>query len=218
MYNTVIIDDQNLFKEGFKLLLSTLNNYQFDFVDIGLEDLLAIESEVNIDLIFLELNEPRLDSKTEIKKLRRKYKTAKIAVTSIYSNTKVVREAFQTGIDAYFLKNTEISKVSEGLDQVFAGNTYMTEGLRLTPKKGHEPKSEVRQNLYNENFQIKQKLTKRENEVLTLIVLAKSNKEIGKTLFISEQTVGVHKKNIMRKLSVHNTVSLIRFAIDNNLA
>ncbi|MCL4110525.1 UNVERIFIED_CONTAM: hypothetical protein GTU68_047774 [Idotea baltica] len=94
----------------------------------------------------------------------------------------------------------------------------MTEGLRLTPKIGHKPKSEVRQNLFGDHFQIKQKLTKREKEVLEHIVLAKSNIEIGEVLFISEQTVGVHKKNIMRKLGVHNTVSLVRFAIDNNLA
>lgn len=218
MHTTVIIDDQKLFRDGFKLLLSSLPKYEFDFVNLQFDDLLVIEAEVNIDIIFIQLNERLMDSMSDLKKLRKKFKNTKIAVLSIYDNTKLVREAFQCGIDAYFLKDTSIEKIGEGLGEILEGRTFMTEGLRLTPKKGHQPKAEVRQNLYNDNFQIKQKLTKRENEVLALIVLAQSNKEIGKNLFISEQTVGVHKKNIMRKLSVHNTVSLIRFAIDNNLA
>ena len=218
MLNAVIIDSQNLFREGFKLLVSTLNDYDFKFTDLSIEELLEDTISISPDLIFLELGEKELDEISKIKQLRKKHKQSKIAVLSTFSNTKVVREVFQCGVDAYFLKNTSLQKLAEGLDEVFNGQTFMTEGLRLTPEKGHKPKSEVRQNLYNNNFQIKQKLTKREHEVLDLIVQAKSNIEIGQLLFISEQTVGVHKKNIMRKLAVHNTVSLIRFAIDNNLA
>jgi DNA-binding NarL/FixJ family response regulator len=64
---------------------------------------------------------------------------------------------------------------------------------------------------------IKQKLTSREHEVLELITQAKNNKEIAKELFISDQTVGVHRKNIMRKLGVRNTINLIKFALENQL-
>ncbi len=218
MINTVIIDEQNLFKEGFKLLLSKLNDYNFNFIEITIDNFLNQKENLEVDLIFIDLNVRQSEEIDQIKKVRKKYKNAKIIVLSMFDNTKVVREVFQIGIDAYILKSTTMDLISEGLKEVFEGNTYMTEGLRLTPLKGHKPKSEVRQNLYNGNFQNKQKLTNRENEVLSLIVMAKSNIEIGAMLFISEQTVGVHKKNIMRKLGVHNTVSLIRLAIDNNLA
>ena len=70
---------------------------------------------------------------------------------------------------------------------------------------------------FQDGFNLKNKLTRREREILKLIVQAKNNKEIGKELFISDQTVGVHRKNIMRKLGVRNSISLIRFAMDNNL-
>ncbi|NRA50975.1 MAG: response regulator transcription factor [Phaeodactylibacter sp.] len=60
-------------------------------------------------------------------------------------------------------------------------------------------------------------LTKRELEILHLITDALSNKEIGKRLFISDQTVGVHRKNIMRKLGVTNTAGLIKAAHDHAL-
>ncbi|MEZ5048800.1 MAG: response regulator transcription factor [Saprospiraceae bacterium] len=70
---------------------------------------------------------------------------------------------------------------------------------------------------YEDKFQLRQKLTRREKEILSLITQAKSNKEIAKELFISYQTVGVHRKNIMRKLGVRSTVNLIRYAIDHDL-
>ena len=66
-------------------------------------------------------------------------------------------------------------------------------------------------------FTLKQKLTKREQEILELITQGKSNKHIGQELFISFQTVGVHRKNIMKKLGIRNTVSLIKFALENHL-
>jgi DNA-binding NarL/FixJ family response regulator len=218
MLKTVIIDNQNLFVEGFILLLENVEQHKFSFVSLSLEELILQGDDAEVDLIFLELDMKLIEDLKLVRKLRRKKKDAKIILLSMFNNTKVVRESFQCGVDAYILKTSTKRDLVDALDEVIKGNTYMTPGLRLTPKIGHKPRAEVRQNLYDDQFQIKQKLTKREKEVLEHIVLAKSNIEIGEILFISEQTVGVHKKNIMRKLGVHNTVSLVRFAIDNNLA
>jgi DNA-binding NarL/FixJ family response regulator len=218
MLNTAIIDNQNLFTEGFKLLLASLEQHKFNFLSLSVEEMILSESDDDLDLIFVELDMKLIEDLKLIRKLRRKKKDAKIILLSMFNNTKIVRESFQCGIDGYILKTSSKRDLITALDEILKGNTYMTPGLRLTPKIGHKPRAEVRQNLYDDQFQIKQKLTKREKEVLEHIVLAKSNIEIGELLFISEQTVGVHKKNIMRKLAVHNTVSLVRFAIDNNLA
>ena len=70
---------------------------------------------------------------------------------------------------------------------------------------------------FDDKFVKKYNLTKREIEILRLITLALSNKEIAKKLFISDQTVSVHRKNIMRKLQVSNTAALIKMAYDNSL-
>lgn len=219
MLNTVIIDNQNLFKEGFKLLLSKMKQQNFNFISLSFEDLCSKDAEEDVDLIFLELDMSLAEEQKKIKKLRRRQKEAKIAILSTFDHTKIVRETFQSGVDAYFLKSTTPTEVYKGIEEILAGRTFMTNGLRLTPKIGQKVQKEVREQFYGDpQFQVKQKLTKREVEVLEHIVQAKSNGEIGDLLFISEQTVGVHKKNIMRKLGVHNTVSLVRFAIDHNLA
>ena len=70
---------------------------------------------------------------------------------------------------------------------------------------------------YEDRYHVRQKLTKRELEILKLVAQAKSNKEIAGELYISDQTVGVHKKNIMRKLNVRSTLSLIKYATEQNL-
>ena len=95
------------------------------------------------------------------------------------------------------------------------GNTFLASGLNITPKKNGVRK--VEENNFEDRFLLKKKLTKREQEVLELITKALNNKEIGERLYISDQTVGVHRKNIMRKLNVRNTVNLIKFAIDHQL-
>jgi DNA-binding NarL/FixJ family response regulator len=89
-------------------------------------------------------------------------------------------------------------------------NTYLSDGLQIFPKE-HSDIHEV----FEDDFQVKYRLTKREVEILLLISQAKSNKEIAEELFISDQTVSVHRKNIMRKISVSNTAGLIKFAMDN---
>ena len=94
-----------------------------------------------------------------------------------------------------------------------AGRSYITEGLKIFPKDGQTNGS----GKFEDGFTIKNKLTKRELEILELISQAKSNKEIAEILFISPQTVSVHRKNVMRKLNVSNTASLIKYAMDHNI-
>jgi DNA-binding NarL/FixJ family response regulator len=122
------------------------------------------------------------------------------------------------GADGYVAKKSTFRELIYALDEILEGNTYIGDGLRTSPaafqkeEKPVRPKSE-----YNDTFTLKQKLTKREQEILELITQGKSNKHIGKELYISFQTVGVHRKNIMKKLGIRNTVSLIKFALDNHL-
>ena len=68
-----------------------------------------------------------------------------------------------------------------------------------------------------DNFEVKKQLTEREKEVLQGFVNTLTGKQIADKLYISEQTVAAHKKNIMKKLEVNNTVGLIRLALEKNL-
>ena len=133
-----------------------------------------------------------------------------------YGDHKFVSQALKSRADGYILKSNELEDFYEAVEEVISGNTYLGPGLHITPPNGSKVMSPKKSN-YEDRFVIKQKLTVREHEVLELITQAKNNKEIARELFISDQTVGVHRKNIMRKLGVRNTINLIKFAIDNQL-
>jgi DNA-binding NarL/FixJ family response regulator len=112
------------------------------------------------------------------------------------------------------LKTSSLAELLDGIYQVQKGHSYITKGLQIYPKETFE---EDEASMFDETFLAKYNLTRRELEILKLIAHAKSNAEIADGLFISPQTVGAHRKNIMRKLNISSTAGLVRFSIENQL-
>jgi DNA-binding NarL/FixJ family response regulator len=101
---------------------------------------------------------------------------------------------------------------------VMEGKTYMADGIRISPEFVNQPNTASKKiKVYEDRFLLKQKLTKREKEILTYIVQFKNNKTIAEELFISDQTVSAHRKRIMKKFGVNNTANLIKFSVDHQL-
>lgn len=219
---TIIADAQYMFLEGLETIINNVDDPSIKVVGSA-KSAFEIETMLedhNVDLLIMELNFPDKDGLSLIPEIRKRYTDLRMIVLSAYSDIKLVKDAFHGGIDGYLLKENQSYDLIQGISDVMLGKTFLGPGVRVTPsangaKIKYEPK--VRKSLYEDRFLIKQKLTKREHEVLSLITQAKNNKEIATELFISDQTVGVHRKNIMRKLGVRNTVNLIKFALENEL-
>ncbi len=217
--NSVIVDTQSIFRSGLKAFFGsvTFPNVRI----IGEEDsaeglLLFLHKNLNTELVFLDLNLPDQDGLELIPLIRKQFRNVKIFVLTSYSDYKFVGQALKNGADGYILKSNEPEELMEGIEEIMSGNTFLAEGLHITPPNGKRL-TNGKKSIYEDRFVIKQKLTNREQEVLELITQAKNNKEIAKELYISDQTVGVHRKNIMRKLGVRNTINLIKFALENQL-
>lgn len=216
---SVIVDGQSIFRAGLKAYFSNTEEPKVNI--IGEEQsaegvTLFLHKNLATELIFLDLNLPDTDGLELIPQLRKQFKNVKILVLTSYSDYKFVGQALKNGADGYVVKSNEPEDLLEGVREVMAGNTYIAPGLHITPPNGKRL-TNGKKSTYEDRFVIKQKLTKREHEVLELITQAKNNKEIAKELYISDQTVGVHRKNIMRKLGVRNTINLIKFALENQL-
>jgi len=215
---TVVADKQVMFVET---LMSTLNNGSENVLDLvrltdKAEDLITLTEELGPELIIIDLNLVDADGLSVIPKLRAMSKSLKICVLTAYGDYKFVKEAMVSGADGYILKSNSLEDFKDCLTTIFNDNTFIAPGLHITPPKSRI-KIDKKQSIYEDRFMIKRKLTSREHEVLALITQAKNNKEIADELFISDQTVGVHRKNIMRKLGVRNTVNLVKFALENQL-
>ena len=214
---TFIADIHQLFIEGFERVLDEMDYPKVKVVGTAVTatDLLEGLYENAPDLLFMELSFTDQDGMELIKQIREEFTDLRICILSGYVDHKFVKEAFQNGADGYYSKFNDQSELVECVNEVMLGNTYLATGLNITPQKNSTRK--VSEFQMEDRFLLKKKLTKREQEVLELITKAMNNKEIAEKLYISDQTVGVHRKNIMRKLNVRNTVNLIKFAIDHQL-
>ena len=219
---TVILDTHRMFAEGLSELMKGIDSVDVEVV-AKFQRGQALKSYIfsnEVDLLIMELCLPDMDGLKLIPELRKMDKSLKILVLSSYSDSKFVKKAFQSGADGYISKSNTAYDLKDGIEQVLHDRTYIAEGLHITPpanKKILDGKSFNGHPTYKDRFLIQKRLTKREQEILHLITQAKNNKEIASQLFISDQTVGVHRKNIMRKLGVKNTVNLIKFAIEHQL-
>lgn len=213
----IIAEDHPIFAEGLKTVLSLNPHRSCEIVavaDNG-DDLLEVMRTNETDLVLLDMNLPGKDGPEILEYMRRrKWKLPIIAVTA-YDDPKIIRSAFKTGLDGYILKNNAVAEIYEAIEEVLAGNTYMGRGVSLHAIGRSKVTAAGKK--FEDRFIKKSNLTRRELEIMRLISQALSNKEIAEKLFISDQTVSVHRKNIMRKLGVSNTAGLIKTAYDNRL-
>ena len=211
----IIADDHVLFLDGLKRVLAESTAFNFDVVGTatsGLEVIRLVKMN-KPHIVFLDLNMPGKDGLAVLEEIKAWNKEIKVIVVTMYDKAKIVKSAIKIGCKGYVLKMYGKHELFTAVEAVLSGDTYIGQGIEFT-SQGIPKKEDVR---FDDSFIRKHKLTKRELEILRLISQAFSNKQIGKQLFISDQTVSVHRKNIMRKLGVSNTAGLIKVAYDNSL-
>lgn len=209
----VLADEQRLYTEALKCLISK-HFGEIQVVDVAHDGpTLLDQAKVYLPQLFLvNVKLPIVDGLTLIPDMKQICPDAVVIVISEYDHPKFIKAAFQGGADGYLLKSNSIEDLADCIETTMTGNTYMGEGVSIgSPNRKNNADYETDWDM-EDAFMVKSNLTKRELEILSRIVSAKNNKEIAQELFISDQTVGVHRKNIMKKMNVSSTASLIKMA------
>ncbi|MCW5915203.1 MAG: response regulator transcription factor [Chitinophagaceae bacterium] len=200
----VLADDHTIVLDGLELLLST-----FGFVNKVAKAMNEDELQQHIeqqkpDLILLDIMFGKTDGKELCKKIKKQYSEIKIIALTSYSDISTVKTAILAGFDGYLLKSEDRQTMMDAIQSVHQGAQYFSPQVK---------------NVFFEQSISKTKptLTKREEEILKLIVEEKTTKEIAEELFISEKTVENHRTNLMLKLDVRNVAGLVKKAITMNL-
>ena len=217
---TIIADDHKIFLEGLKTVLPRYRNASIEIVGEATngEDLIRLLKKQAAHLLIFDLNMPGKDGLEVLEYIQALGLSLSTLALTMYDSPKVVRAAFHAGVDGYVLKDKGIEGLFSGISAVLEGNPYMGSGVNISDGlPGASQPLRQRRYQFSERKEKKHSLTKRELEILHLITQAMSNKEIARELFISDQTVSVHRKNIMRKLGVSNTAGLVKIAYDNSL-
>jgi DNA-binding NarL/FixJ family response regulator len=214
--NILVADDHPIFVEGLQSVFSHSGGkfaYNIKGVARTGSQVAQLLHDNPADLLLMDLNLPETDGLKILPSVKKGSANTRVLVMTMFDDPRLVKAAFKAGADGYMLKSGTKDELFHAIDEVLQGHTYLGNGLALVENRqgnGSDISPDKR-------FARTYGLTRREMEVMRYIGQALNNKDIAEKLFISDQTVSVHRKNIMRKLGVNNTASMIKIAFENNL-
>ncbi|PZR27725.1 MAG: DNA-binding response regulator [Citrobacter freundii] len=204
MSTTIIIaDDHPMLAEGVSRIIEELDDIKvIAIVSNGrqLQDKLV---EFPVDMLLLDLNMPGLDGLSLLPLLKKDFPKLKILVYTSYDEPGLVRKVKQLGANGYMLKVRGASVIKEAVLRVSNGGSWFDEAGKSMQETPH---------YFSDEFTARYQITKREAEIIRLVLQGKTTREIGETLFVSEFTVNAHRRNISRKLNVNTVAGLVQFA------
>ena len=196
----LIIDDHRLFREGLQSLLQRRNIEVVAAVGDGYEGI-RLAKELNPDIILLDMRMPIIDGSSVLIQLNKLELNLPIVMLTTSSNEQDLLEALKNGASGYLLKDMEPDALVTALRDIDAGKTVVAPHLTSVLVRliqGDTTTTEI-QGPFSD-------LTPRESEILKLIADGQSNKLIARNLGISDGTVKLHVKAVLRKLEVHSRV------------
>jgi two-component system nitrate/nitrite response regulator NarL len=207
----ILIDDHTLFREGLQRLLMRHEIDVVSSVSNGEEGLKAIEAH-DPDIVLLDLRMPNISGIEVLKNIKKIKKAMPVVMLTTSDDEKDLIEALRNGAGSYLLKDMEPDDLVVALKDVLKGETIVAPNLVQILAKFHQG-DDTEINISN----LIGTLTPRENEILELLADGQSNKLIAKNLGISDGTVKLHVKSILRKLEIHSRVEAAVIAVEHGL-
>jgi two-component system, NarL family, response regulator DegU len=212
--NIVLADDHVLVRKGIKAMLES--DTQIEVIGEASNGAEALETSRNLrpDILVLDIRMPEMNGLEAAAKLKDVAPDTKAVILSMHDSEEYVLQALDAGAYGYLLKDTDKSEFLKALKQIHSGNKYFTGAVsnvlanRLLNAKTFTQKS-VAEDPYH--------LTKREKEILRMIIDGKNNKDIADSLDKSVRTIETHRFNIMKKIGVTNAIDMVNKAVKENL-
>lgn len=206
----IIADDHDIYRDGLSMLLTKDPLIKVIGDAANGKQLLRLYREFQPDIIITDLRMPELDGVSAIREIVQLKQGAKIIALSTFDSDTMVTDALEAGAMGYIVKNAARGEITEAIRMVYAGIPYYCKTtssrlVRLIAKSDFNPYNQSAQKLFSE----------KEREIIKLICLEKTSKEIGDTLFISPRTVEGHRTKILEKMNVKTTAGIAIYALKN---
>lgn len=201
----LICEDHQIVIDGLISIFKNQQNYKvIGFVKQGDRVISAIKTQ-DPDVILLDINLPEINGLDILKEIRSFNKTIKVIVLTMYNKESIVKKVKQYNGNGFLLKNCSSDDLLSALDAVFESSSfYIGKGVKNSVEE-------------NDGFLQKVAITQREKEIISELMLGHNVPKIAENLHISSYTVETHKKNIFRKLNIHNSIDLVTLVNEQNL-
>ncbi len=207
--NVMLVDDHKMLREGIKQLL------EFDpeikvvsSAQTGKECLSLLEEE-KPDIVLLDINLPDTTGIKLIKDIKKRSKTIKVMMLTVHNEVEYLVDSLDGGADGYILKDSGADELIKAIKFIYNGERYIEPSLI--------PSLNARLVQLETETDMVKSLTKREIQILSLLVSGKSNLDISEILKLSEQTIKNHVTALYKKIGVKDRTQAAVFAIRNNI-
>ena len=209
--NVLIADDHALFRDGIASLLRAWGMEVAGQASDGLEALQQAR-RLRPDMVLMDIKMPRYNGLEATRLIKAEMPDTKIVMVTVSDDEEDLFEAIKSGAQGYVLKNMPGEEFGRVLSQVAHGEAPLSPGLAAKilgefARLSKEPAKSAE----------KHELSDRERGILQLVADGATNKEIGARLFISENTVSYHMKNILAKLHLRNRAQAVAYALQSGL-
>lgn len=203
--NTVIIaDDHTLFRQGLKLILEDMEDIEVVADVSNGKELIEVTRLLKPDLVIMDINMPFINGIEASRILLQEIPELKVLVVSMYGEEQYYNSVIENGVKGFILKDADNAELRNAVTSILKGKSYFSQELLLKVIRNRQSVDQIY-------------LTPREKEVLALICEGLSTPEIAVRLFLSERTVDNHRANLLDKTGCRNSLSLVIYAIRNNL-
>lgn len=195
-YNIGLVDDHLLFAEGIGNMLTSKPELNISFITSSVTEMFEFLKRESIDILLLDINMPPFNGRDLIPRLKTEYPNMKIMILTMYQPMDIGLDIKEFKGDAYVLKISGKQILEEAFSRLMNQQSFIDPNIVIPA-------------IYDDGIKQKVKLTKREIEIVRLIVSGKTTKEIAQELYLSELTIKTHRKNISEKMDSKGLADLI---------
>jgi len=206
-YTLLLVDDQTMFLDGIESLLERIPAVTIVGKAHNGQDAVRLVTELKPDVVLMDINMPYMDGIEASKRIRKASPGTRVVVLSMYGHREFVLELLDSGVGGYLLKSTGKAELEQAIMTVAEGGQYIAQELR-------ELAATADRHTHREGETIYGPLTKREVDVVKLIMMERTSQEIADMLFLSANTVETHRRNILHKLDCRNIAGLVKYAME----
>ena len=210
MIKIAIIDDHKVIIDGLKLLIEQEKDMKVVAVGYNAAQAIEILKTTSVDLLLLDVNLPDKDGITVCKEVTKKFPKTKVLALTTYDKGAFVQQMLKAGASGYLHKSAAADELIVAIRKVSTDEIYLSSKIEKVLMNSLR-------NQANYKADFIPQLTRRELQVLKLIAAEYTTKEIANTLFLSENTIETHRRNLLSKLNVRNVAGMIKIALKRGL-
>jgi DNA-binding NarL/FixJ family response regulator len=206
--SVVIADDHPLMREGLQMILDSYNEFEVLSIVANGKELVDAVVQFKPDIVLTDIVMPVMDGIEATRQIRQLSPVTHVIALSMYNEEAQVKEILQAGALGFLVKNADKEEIRDAIITVNYGKSYYCKTISTSLKDCLVGMSAAKE---------KRKFSDTDMDIIRLICMEKTNKEIADMLSLSKRTIEGHRLRIQEKMEVHSTAGIVKYAMKHKL-